>query len=358
MKGGEHMNSEDVNTNENQAFNNQNKEMPQSTIEYVNSLTNSHRSAGPVGYKVDKALKQYDSHLDTKYNQFKVFQIFAIMRLYHDWPKVIGPLLGKQTRLLGIEPPIIKVSALNSPCLQQLQMMKRQLLQKINAYYGKEIITDIQLSMYKQSYIKDERQVYYGTTHKTEQYERPLLNFEAIPISNEELAAIDKVVAVIADPTLRDLFRETQIKQYKKTKYLKSKGYHTCVHCDTLISPEETICTSCVIKAKEKADYEYRQHIERIKDILFEQPYLVYEDICKQIPKCAMHEYQLAHRECVYFFRNRVIREASNDNYDIYMLLMLITHKKAQQLEKEFVQNAIKKMRFQYEQKRANYEQH
>lgn len=40
------------------------------------------------------------------------------------------------------------------------------------------------------------------------------------------------------------------------------------------------------------------------------------------------------------------------------MLLMLITHKKAQQLDKGFVQNAIKKMRFQYEQKRTHYERH
>lgn len=58
------------------------------------------------------------------------------------------------------------------------------------------------------------------------------------------------------------------------------------------------------------------------------------------------------------FFRNRVIREASDDNYDIYMLLMLITHKQAQQLDKDFVQNAVKKMRSQYEQKIAKYERH
>lgn len=327
-------------------------------VDYITNLTDSHRSAGPVGYKRDAYIKQYDAHLDSKYNQFKVFQSFAIMRLYHDWPKVVGPLLGKQTRLMAIDPPIIKVGALNSPCLQQLQMMKRQILQKVNAYYGKELITDIQLSMYRQSYIKDEGQVYYGTTGQTEQYERPLLNFEAIPISETELAQIDKVIAIIPDAKMRELFRETQIKQYKKTKYLKNHGYHACAHCDTLVGPEDTLCMNCILKAKEKADYAYRQHIESIKSLLFEQPHLVYEALCKQIPQCAMADYQLAHRECVYFFRNRVIREASNDNYDVYMLLMLITHKPAQQLDKDFVQNAVKKMRSQYEQKMAKYERH
>ena len=68
----------------------------------------------------------------------------------------------------------------------------------------------------------------------------------------------------------------------------------------------------------------------------------------QHVPQCTMSDYQLAHRECVYFFRNRVVKEESNENYDIYMLLMLITHKKAEQLKPEFVRNSVLKMRAQY----------
>lgn len=272
-----------------------------SVMEYVSSITDTHRSAGPVGYKADTYLSQYDPHLKTKYNQFKVFQIFAVMRLYQDWPNVVGPLLAKQTRLLAIQPPILKVAALNSPCLQQLQMMKRQLLQKINAYYGKTLMTDIELSMYKQSYIKEEGVLAYGATQATETYERPLLDFEAISLSEAELATIEQVVTHISEPSMRETFREAQIKQYKKTKYLKAHGYHPCAHCDSLVGPTDTVCMACTLKAKEQAEYEYRQRIEAIKTLLFEQPYLVYDDVCKLIIPCAMADYQLAHRECVYF---------------------------------------------------------
>lgn len=55
------------------------------------------------------------------------------------------------------------------------------------------------------------------------------------------------------------------------------------------------------------------------------------------------------------FFRNRVVREESNENYDIYMLLMLITHKKSDQLKPEFIRNSVLKMRAQYEKAKQAY---
>lgn len=338
-------------------------------VRYIENLLASNRSAGPVGYKPDSYVRQYDTHLNNKYNTFNVFKQFAIMRLYHYWTSVVGSLLGKQTKLLEIKPPVIKVAAMTSPCLQQLQMMKKQLLKKINKFYGAEVITDLQCVMYRKSYIKeiepggktigthmngglltDANQAYRGTVNKYDSYERVLLNFEAIPISPDVLKQIEQSVATIKNEELRNQLRNVQIKQHKKNTYLKAHGYHTCKHCENLIAPEETICVTCTLKAQEHEAFLYRQHINRIKDILMMEPFAIYEDICRYVPQCTMADYQLAHRECVYFFRNRVVRESSDENYDIYMLLMLITHKKAELLKPEFVRNSVLKMRSQYEQ--------
>ena len=124
------------------------------TVRYIEGLLASNRPAGPIGYKPDAHVRQYDTHLNSKYKSFNVFKQFAVMRLYHHWPKVVGAVLGKQTKVLEIKPPIIKVAAMTSPCLQQLQMMKRQLLKKINDFYGSELITELECTMYRQSYLK------------------------------------------------------------------------------------------------------------------------------------------------------------------------------------------------------------
>lgn len=337
-------------------------------VRYVEDFLVSHRSAGPVGYKPDSYVQQYDPHLNSKYKPFNVFKQFAVMRLYHHWPKVAGAVLSKQTKLLEIQPPIIKVAAMTSPCLQQLQMMKRQLLKKINDFYGVELITDLECTMYRQSYLKaiepatgtvgstnstrllkGDTTAYIGKDKRTDSYERVLINFKAIPLPADVLAQIESSVAIIHNEELREQLLDVQIKQYKKTVYLKEHGYHPCERCENLIEKEKRLCPSCNLKEQEHKEFLYRQHINRIKDILMQEPFAVYEEVRQYVPQCAMADYQLAHRECIYFFRNRVVREASNENYDIYMLLMLITHKKADQLKPEFIRNSVLKMRAQYE---------
>lgn len=338
------------------------------TVRYIEGLLASNRTAGPIGYKPDAYVRQYDTHLNSKYKSFNVFKQFAVMRLYHHWPKVVGSVLGKQTKVLEIKPPIIKVAAMTSPCLQQLQMMKRQLLKKINDFYGSELITELECTMYRQSYLKaiqpvdamavtssnsqgltkGDTSAYMGKAKHTDSYERVLINFKAIPIPIDVMAQIDSSVANIKSEELRRQLKDVQIKQYKKTVYLKEHGYHKCECCENLIGPDETLCSSCTIKAQEHEAFLYRQHINYIKDRLMQEPFAVYDEIRQHVPQCTMTDYQLAHRECVYFFRNRVVKEESNENYDIYMLLMLITHKKAEQLKPEFVRNSVLKMRAQY----------
>lgn len=338
------------------------------TVRYIEGLLAAKRPAGPIGYKPDAYVRQYDTHLNSKYKSFNVFKQFAVMRLYHHWPKVVGTVLGKQTKVLEIKPPIIKVAAMTSPCLQQLQMMKRQLLKKINEFYGSDLITDLECTMYRQSYlkaiqpvdavsvpsanskglIKGDTSAYMGKAKRTDSYERVLINFKAIPIPADVMAQIDTSVANIKSKDLRRQLKEVQIKQYKKTVYLKDQGYHNCERCENLIGPDDTLCPSCTIKAQEHEAFLYRQHINGIKDRLMQEPFAVYDEMRQHVPQCTMTDYQLAHRECVYFFRNRVVKEESNENYDIYMLLMLITHKKAEQLKPEFVRNSVLKMRAQY----------
>ena len=47
----------------------------------------------------------------------------------------------------------------------------------------------------------------------------------------------------------------------------------------------------------------YRQHINGIKDRLMQEPFAVYDEMRQHVPQCTMSDYQLAHRECVYFFQ-------------------------------------------------------
>ena len=59
------------------------------------------------------------------------------------WEKVVGPKTGKVARATDIENGILTVKSDNEVWRQELQLMKPELIKKINKEVGKKTVTDI-----------------------------------------------------------------------------------------------------------------------------------------------------------------------------------------------------------------------
>ncbi|WP_298703525.1 DciA family protein [uncultured Veillonella sp.] len=277
---------------------------------------------------------------DTRsYEGFDFFALVPIMKLYYYWPQVVSKRVSRFCQIISIKPPTITLGANTSASLQEIKMATPQLLKAINTfysnYYNRPIITEIKAVMNKKSSIREIKVQPLGVWEDFRQRER--IDFTKINLSDEELATIDATCAQITNEKLRQVFREAQIKQYKNRHVMEAKGYHPCPSCGLWISPEETICKSCINKAQ-------RVRISDIQEVLFQYPYWKYDNILTMFPHCSMEEFNEAKRNMIYHFLNQ-IRAGSKDNYDLYMAAMLITAKPADQLEPKFVVNLTNKYR-------------
>lgn len=273
------------------------------------------------------------------YDGYEFYPKVPIMKLFYFWSNVAGKRISKYCNLIAIKPPVVVIGANTSAWLHQLQMVKPQLINKINEFYSdyfsKPVITDIKLEMNKKSTIYRVEEKLVGVWEDFRQRER--IDFSKIHLTDEDIAEIDATCAQISSESMRKAFRDAQIKQYKKRYVLTAKGYHPCPSCGLLIEKSEQLCISCIHKKE-------RVLISSIQDVLFQHPHWKYDNMLTVYPRCSMEQFNEAKRNMIYYFLNQ-IRAGSKDNYDLYMATMLITCKTVDQLTPEFVVNLTNKYR-------------
>lgn len=268
----------------------------------------------------------------------------SIMRLFMHWKDVVGILVAKNTKLVSIEPPLIMVYAYTSAWMQQLQMQKRQILKRINDFYGQELIKDIRVRMYRQSLIKEEKpQQVEGLLDRLQAKEPSyrLVEREKYPLTEAEERAIITSLACITDDDLRQRLYRTRVHQLQKEKQLVSHHYIRCQQCGQWMEPPKLngpiICSACINKDK-------RRRITKVKEMLKRRPYWQLNDIRNFMSNCSLDEYSTAKRELIYFYISRIHSGSMNKN-DMIRVAMLITGKNGQKLTERFVVNLINKYR-------------
>ncbi|MCF0154405.1 MAG: DUF721 domain-containing protein [Veillonella sp.] len=259
------------------------------------------------------------------------------------WNLVVGPSMAKQVRIESIEPPVLTLVVHTSMWMQEITMRKRQLLADINKYYGENLISDIKVRMYKDSFVKEETS---ASTIDLGYQPVEQIDFYKIPIPSQEVEKIDADLASISNPKLRDMARTLRIQNWKKNQHLEEEGYHRCALCGKWIkqedfhrSPYGPICQQCHHKR-------YREHVRQIKAVLKEHPTLKYEDM-GPIMRCTMSGFNKARQELIYYFMDK-IHYGSEDPHHMYMLAQLITFKSVDQLDPQFVANLCAKYRSQF----------
>jgi len=270
-------------------------------------------------------------------DELGILEKFKLNTLIHHWRDVVGPIYAGHTRIIDIKPPKIVLSADNSQWMQEVKMNQKRILKAINDYYQGEIITEMGLMMHRQSFVKESSgpEIYHIEMPDIEGY----IDMSKIVLSDDDINVIDNMVNKISDDTLKDTFRNVIISSRKKEIYLLEHGYHRCGRCGMHMESKKEICPTC--------EYElHRAHIKDIKAVIRKYPYFKYSD-CQQFIQCTFPDFAEAMRESIYFYLDKIYKGSINRRH-MYMVAMLITHKKPDELTDQHVINLCNKYRSKF----------
>lgn len=275
-----------------------------------------------------------DDCLQQSLQDWQVDTIVDAHRIIAYWQNIVGPMIAAETEIQKVEDGILYVNVSTSQWMQELQMLKRMIVRKINEWYGHAVIKDIRYAMRRYSNIKKKTSSVAVLDH-IEIPSNDFIPMHRYAIPKDYLQYIDAKLERVSDANLRQVLRQLQVDQIKKNYFLQQKGHKRCPQCQQwMVNDKRKICVSCEQDNHQRA-------LSRVKQALKQYPYGKYEMIARIVP-CSLSLFSEAKRSLIHEYRERV-HLGENDKQVRYMLTMLITQKPADQLTDLFVENLCNK---------------
>ena len=273
---------------------------------------------------------------DAMLQELGIYEMYRLMKLYHDWESVVGPMVSEQAKLVQIKPPIIVVEIGHTVWMQEMTMRKPQLLEALREYYGESIITDIKVQLPRRALVP---QTVSGDALDMTPIRDESIDFHTITLPDELVQSIQHSVSVIRHEELRKKVLQTRMEQAKKEFVLQQENFHQCPTCGRWQSAESAkVCPQCEYK-------KYRHIIRTVKDLLKDYPHYKYDQMKAIAPWCTYEWYEVAKEESIYYYLTRLF-QGSTDANDMYWATMLITSKPQDELSYEQVVNITNKYRW------------
>lgn len=112
-------------------------------------------------------------------------------KIWMVWDAAVGVQIAAKARPAGFRDGVLTVAVSNAPWMQQLNFLKKGLIDKLNATLGEELVREI--------YLRAGRSAQPGQAPV-----RPKKS--ARPLTAEEQERIDRETSEISDPELREAF--------------------------------------------------------------------------------------------------------------------------------------------------------
>ena len=278
---------------------------------------------------------------DAMLQELGIYEMYRLMKLYHDWESVVGPMVSGQAKLAHIKPPVIVVEIGHTVWMQEMTMRKPQLLEALREYYGESIITDIKVQLPRHVF---QEQLVSGDALDMRPIYEESIDFHEIVLSPDVVKSIEDSVRVIRHEELRQKVLKTRMEQAKKEFILQKEHFHQCPTCGRWQSEGSAkVCPQCEYK-------KYRHIIRTVKGLLKDYPHYKYDQMKAIAPWCTYEWYEVAKEESIYYYLTRLF-QGSTDANDMYWATMLITSKPQDELSYEQVVNITNKYRWNEENK-------
>jgi hypothetical protein len=121
-------------------------------------------------------------------------------RLLEVWQKAVGPQISVQTRPDRLKRNTLFVKVSSSVWMQQLHILKQEIIEKINQLIGKELIKNVHFSIGE-----------VPSTMPTNSYSSSF-SPDSYPLKDKDKKLIEKSISSVEDPELKEILRRVMTK--------------------------------------------------------------------------------------------------------------------------------------------------
>jgi hypothetical protein len=246
---------------------------------------------------------------------------FQMMKLRKSWKDIVGSVLARESYICGLKNHILLVGVTNSSWMQEIFMMKKEILQRIRENSDFSDIEDIHFRM---GIPQKDKQSDSSEGLFIEKNKNP--DFSKIQLSDSEKRKIISWADSHASSFLKEQIAQLIMDTVRKRKAEIQNGWHPCRSCGSLCPKEEKVCFLCRMKEK-------RNTVYSVMVILKKKPHLLWEQVNEQI-SCTYGEYAEGKENLVHRYRQNLFRGQCTAD-EKKQLLSLLIHKKTEEITEE-----------------------
>ncbi|HMM22578.1 MAG TPA: DUF721 domain-containing protein [Selenomonadales bacterium] len=255
-------------------------------------------------------------------NQFKAESVTL------NWRQMVGEEIAAHTRPGRVRRGILNVSANNAVWAHHLSTLKEEIMDKINAFMGEKVVTEIK---FQAGYFQKDQ-----NENNIENPEPPVPRWRDARLEERELQDIDQMTADLADNQLKKKVKTILVKEYSLRKAKRQHNWQACPKCGVLVTPQESLCSVCSIE-------EHQGQVDAVRKYLIHAPWLSYEE-CNRYIACLRTDFNTVKNELL----DKYWREVEKDDADrmkIMTLAMLIHGLQPHALTEELIVKTLDKVR-------------
>lgn len=259
----------------------------------------------------------------------KGFQFYLFQKR---WNKIVGSLMAEESYISGCKGPLLFVRVTNSAFLQQLFMMKADILKELSKDEIGRYFTDIKFlagspqKPYKPFTTLDP--VNSAIEKEQKRYSQSLSEGEEAWIQNWVRSHVKK-------EAVRAPFAEMMEEVLKIRKGELADGYHPCSICGSLCPPDAPICPAC----RRKLD---KTKKNKVILILKENPHYTYQQVRAILP-CEYSLYEEARDILIHRAKEKIFRKEAADE-EKRKLLSLLLHRPLSAITVKEAEDMLKHM--------------
>lgn len=168
--------------------------------------------------------------------------------VFWSWARIVGDI-ARNARPRRIDGDVLYVATTSSAWAQELTLMRKSIISRINAHLGGNYINDIRFSEHLWGTTQD-----FGDPDKHGRVDKEYKRFMSQDVlTPDEKQRISSLAITADDSPLGSVFQRFAATMEKRKKYLLKQGFNKCDTCGYLYQPER-MCPYCKVK-KERNDY-------------------------------------------------------------------------------------------------------
>ncbi len=266
---------------------------------------------------------------------------FLEYQLYSHWSDIVGDVLARKLTPMGIRKKTLYLYGLDATMNQEAMFRQQMILQRINAYAGKEIVRQLRISarLWQDPDTKDIGAVKQLLARQKQRAQHDIGRaIRQTALSGEETQHAAQLAQKVDDHELGQAIQRAFQHHLQYNKLKEQHDWHPCAVCGTLCPPEQTYCQRCSQAHADKVH-------EAVAEVLRDVPWARYPEVHRYVPECTPALVSIVRQGLVQQLAREVdVRD--HQSMKARTLVMLYRCLPPEQLTEEKIERALYSLRF------------